>query len=85
MGRTPGQLGSGPVYLEVHMEQKQRPRQQGWRLIQTAYVRDGELIYTGEAMSLACLLHTKGRGRNSTDMVDVQKIMQDINLESESN
>lgn len=66
------------------MEQRTREHQQGWRLIQTAYVRDGELLYTGEAMSLACLLHTKGRGRNTKDMLDVQKIMNDHNVDLES-
>jgi hypothetical protein len=30
---------------------------------------------------LACLLHAKGKGRNSDDMRDVQKIMRDRNAD----
>jgi hypothetical protein len=62
-------------------DKKERERQSGWRLIQTAYIRDGDTFHTGEAMSLACLLHTKGRGRDTKDMTDVQRIMKDRNLE----
>lgn len=66
-------------------EQKKKERQQGWRIIQIAWLRDGEQTYTGEALSLACLLHTKGRGRDSKDMLDVQRIMRDQNLDTKDN
>jgi len=46
-----------------------------------ARIRDGRFDITGEALLLACLLHTKGDGRNSDDFKDVQRIMGDINLE----
>ena len=51
------------------------------RLIYRAYLRDGNQTHTGEALLLACLMHAKGRGRDSADMTDVQRIMKDINLE----
>lgn len=50
------------------------------RLIYRAYLRDGSAMHTGESLLLACLLHAKGKGRDSTDMRDVQKIMHDKNL-----
>jgi len=46
-----------------------------------AYIRDGDKVHYGEAVILACLLHAKGKGRNSNDMKDVQRIMKDHNLE----
>lgn len=52
------------------------------RVIYRAYSRDRDgNIHTGEALLLACLLKTHGRGRGqSKDMVDVRKIMRDINM-----
>jgi hypothetical protein len=47
-----------------------------------AYIRDGESVHTNEALLLACLLHTKGKGRAGRDLHDVQKIMRDRNLEN---
>jgi hypothetical protein len=63
------------------MSNKEVRRPAGWRVNQIAYLRDGEQIHYGEAVILACLLHSKGRGRNSQDMTDVQRIMKDQNLE----
>lgn len=48
-----------------------------------ARIRDGRWDITGEAMLLACLLHTKGQSRDSDDFKDVQRIMQDQNLEED--
>lgn len=45
-----------------------------------AYIRDGNLIHTDESVILACLLHTKGKGRATPDMTDVQRIMKDRNV-----
>ncbi len=42
-------------------------------------------IVTGEPLILACLLHTRGTGRESDDFKTVQELMQDINLEEDNN
>lgn len=47
-----------------------------------AYIRDEKVVHTDEAVILACLLHTHGKGRASKDMVDVQRLMRDHNLET---
>jgi hypothetical protein len=49
------------------------------RLIYRAYIRDGRTLHMGESVLLACLLHAKGKNRDSQDMRDVQKIMRDRN------
>jgi hypothetical protein len=51
------------------------------RLMYNAYIRDGDGVHSNEALLLACLLHAKGKGRNSGDMRDVQAIMNDRNLD----
>jgi hypothetical protein len=56
-------------------------REPFYRVMDRAYIRDGHGTHTGEALLLACLLHAKGKGRNSADMTDVQKIMRDKNLD----
>jgi hypothetical protein len=45
-----------------------------------AYIRDGKVLHTGEAVTLACLLRSKGKSRRGDDMVEVQKILEDKNL-----
>lgn len=47
-----------------------------------AYIRNGSVIHTDESVILACLLHTRGKGRGTNDMKDVQRIMKDKNLET---
>lgn len=54
----------------------------GNRIMDLAYLRDGHTLHTGEALLLAALLHAKGRGRDTKDMVDVQRIMRDRNLDN---
>lgn len=49
------------------------------RLIYRAYIRDGKTFHTGESLLLACLMHAKGKGRESADMKMVQRIMRDRN------
>lgn len=49
-----------------------------------AYLWDGKNIHHGEALLLACLLHSKGRGRGTEDMTEVQRIMRDRNLSRKS-
>lgn len=44
-----------------------------------AYIRDGHILHTGEAVLLAVIAHTRGKGRRSDDMKDVQRIMRDRN------
>jgi len=51
-----------------------------YRVMDIAYIRDGNLIHTDESVILACLLHTKGKGRATPDMTDVQRIMKDRNV-----
>ena len=50
-----------------------------YRLLNRAYIRDGDKTHEGEALILACLLHAKGRSRQSNDMAEVQRIMRDKN------
>ena len=45
-----------------------------------AWLRDGDILVTGEALLLAVLMHAKGKSRRSPDMKDVQRIMKDHNL-----
>jgi hypothetical protein len=51
------------------------------QFINQAWIRNGDLAVTGEALILACLLHTHGGSRHGKDLEDVQRIMNDINLE----
>lgn len=53
------------------------------QFVNQAWIRNGEGVVTGEALILATLLHSTGRGRNSDDMKVVQALMNDINLEEE--
>lgn len=46
-----------------------------------ARIRDGRYEITGEALLLACLLHSKGAGRDTDDMRELQRIMNDQNLD----
>jgi hypothetical protein len=51
------------------------------QFVNQAWVRNGDSIITGEALILATLLHTTGRGRNTDDMKVVQALMNDVNLD----
>lgn len=48
-----------------------------------AWMRNGQFVVSGEALILACLLHSRGAGRDTDDMKDVQRIMRDVNLDKE--
>lgn len=50
-------------------------------MIYRAYIRDGRTFHTGEAVLLACMLHAKGKGRNTPDMDEVRRIMRDKNVD----
>lgn len=56
-----------------------RERQVGWRLFEVAYIRDGDVTHTRQAVSLACLLHSHGEGRESEDFKVIQDMMDDPN------
>lgn len=43
-------------------------------------MRDGKIMYTGQALLIAMLVHSKGSDRDSEDMEEVRKIMKDVNL-----
>lgn len=52
----------------------------GNRVMDRAYIRDGDLVHVDEALLLAVLLHTKGKSRkNQTDMDHVARLMKDPN------
>lgn len=49
------------------------------RVYNVAYLRDGDKTYIGEALLIACIVHTKGsRDKN---LKELQKIMRDQNVE----
>ncbi|QNN99233.1 hypothetical protein SEA_FAUST_154 [Streptomyces phage Faust] len=53
----------------------------GNRLMDRAYLRDGNLIHTGEALLVALLLHTKGKTkRGQNELEQVSKMLDDPNL-----
>jgi hypothetical protein len=49
-------------------------------IMHKAYIRDGKVVHTGEAVTLACLVHSKGKSRKGDDMTEVQRIMGDKNV-----
>ena len=53
------------------------------QFINQAWIRNGSgsNFITGEALILACLLHT--HGNRSSDLEDVQRLMNDINLKED--
>jgi hypothetical protein len=54
-----------------------------YRLSTRAFLRGkDDIVYTGEQLMLALLLHAKGNGRGSEDETFVRKIMKDHNLDT---
>lgn len=53
----------------------------GNRIMDVAWLRDGETVHTGEALVLAMLVHTRGKGRGSEDERFIRKLFKDHNLE----
>lgn len=52
----------------------------GRRVMDIAYLRDGNITHTGEALALAMLLHAKGSSqRNRNDLDQVAKMLDDPN------
>ena len=53
----------------------------GNRVMDVAYIRDGDVVHRGEALLLAVLLHAKGRTkRASNEMQEVAKMLDDPNI-----
>ncbi|QIN94099.1 hypothetical protein PP459_gp134 [Streptomyces phage Wakanda] len=54
----------------------------GKRLMDLAYVRDGKLVHTGEALVLALLIATRGKTKRGNDEVKhLAKMLDDPNQE----
>lgn len=52
------------------------------RVANRAYLRDGDNVHMEDALMLALLLHTQGKGRNRKDIEEVGKLLDDPNLAS---
>lgn len=70
----------------VQRRRKNPKKQDNWiepgsRIMDIAYLRDGhDIIHTGEALMLACLVHAKGRTkRGEKELADVAKMLDDPN------
>lgn len=58
----------------------------GNRLMDKAYLRDGDVVHTGEALLLALLVHAKGKTRRSqNELEQVSKMLGDPNLNRKRN
>jgi hypothetical protein len=54
----------------------------GKRLMDLAYIRDGKLVHTDEALVLALLIATKGKtNRGKDEVTHLAKMLDDPNLE----
>lgn len=54
----------------------------GRRVLDVAYLRDGDITHTGEALALAMLIHTSGTSNRSWDEIQhVAKMMNDPNVD----
>lgn len=54
----------------------------GRRVLDVAYLRDGEITHTGEALALAMLLHAKGSSnRTRNDLEQVGRMLNDPNID----
>lgn len=53
------------------------------QFVNVAWTRNGKSdgIVTGEALILACLLHSTGKDRSGDDFKVVQELMDDVNLD----
>ena len=50
------------------------------RIMHRAYLRDGDITHTGEALALALLLHAKGKSRDNKHVEEVAKMLNDPNV-----
>lgn len=67
------------------MKKKIKVKRDTRQFINQAWIRNGksDAVVTGEALILATLLHTHGKGRNSDDLKVVQSLMNDVNLDDD--
>lgn len=62
------------------MVKKIDPEQFYTRILHRAYLRDGDITHTGEALALAMLLHAKGNSkRDRKDVEQVSRMLNDPN------
>lgn len=50
------------------------------RILHRAYLRDGDITHTGEALALALLLHANGKKRDRKNVEEVGRLLNDPNL-----
>ena len=63
------------------MPKKSKFIRPGRRVMDVAWLRQGNIIYTGEAMMLACLLHVKGdKSRPKQAVQQIAEMLDDPNL-----
>lgn len=54
----------------------------GNRMMDRAYLRDGDVVHTGEALLLALLFHAKGKTKRGVDeLKQVAKMLDDPNAQ----
>lgn len=63
------------------MKSKVKVKRDTRQFINQAWIRNGEGVVTGEALILACLLHSTGKDRAGNDYKVVQELMNDVNLD----
>lgn len=69
-------------YPRSIMKSKVKVKRDTRQFINQAWIRNGksDAVVTGEALILACLLHSTGRDRAGDDLKVVQTLMNDVNL-----
>ena len=67
------------------MKSKVKIRRDTTQFINQAWIRNGSSrsVVTGEALILACLLHSTGNDRAGSDFKVVQELMNDVNLDDD--
>lgn len=71
--------------MSTSPKSKVRVKRDTRQFINQAWIRNGKTdsVVTGEALILACLLHSTGRDRSGEDLKVVQTLMNDVNLDDE--
>ena len=74
---------TGPVRKQKNHEPSDKEAADGQffkRVLHRAYLRDGDIVHTGEALALALLLHSQGKTkRGLTEVGQVAKMLDDPN------
>jgi len=52
------------------------------RILHRAYMFDGNIRHTGEALALAMLLNAKGKDRSQKELDEISKMLDDPNLDN---